>query len=321
MEVSHEGITGLGEAAAVDHGGSEQTAASSEKALRGLMDDLSSVAPWQVLHIEKLALRREIGSAARAALDIACWDWLAKKAGLPLYRLLGLNKEQPLTSVTVGIEAPERVGELASEKLAHTGVKVLKLKLGGEGGIEADKARYLAARDAAGPSVALRIDANGGWTTADAVRMNDWLAMQRCEYVEQPLDPGASIEDLAEVYKNRRLPVLLDEPIFGSKDVARYASVCDGVNVKLMKSGGISEAVRAVHTARAHGLSTMLGCFGESSVSISAAASLGALLDYVDLDSNLNLDPDPAVGASLVEGRLEPRECPGHGARLHEEAR
>ncbi len=318
VRVAHEGLEGLGEAAAVDHGHLMQTAASSEASLHGLATELASLSPGRVQRVEALGRERDIGSAALAALDMACWDWLARRAGLPLFTLLGLEQGGPPTSITVGIECPQRVGELVSEVLGRTGARVIKLKLGGEGGIEADKERFIAAQDAAPGDVKVRVDANGGWTPPDAVEMIAWLHDRGCEYVEQPLPQAASIDELHHVYQRRRLPVLLDEPIFGAADVARLAPYCDGVNIKLMKSGGLSEAMRAIHTARAHGLSTMLGCFGESSVSISAAAALCSLLDHVDLDSNLNLDPDPAEGAAILDGRLLPPSSPGHGARLRE---
>jgi muconate cycloisomerase len=112
------------------------------------------------------------------------------------------------------------------------------------------------------------------------------------------------------------LPIFVDESCRVSSDVPGFAHCVDGVNLKLMKCGGITEALRIIGTARAFGLKTMIGCMGESSVSIAAGASLGALFDYIDLDSHLNLDPDPADGAPFVDGVTLPEDRPGHGGRL-----
>jgi L-alanine-DL-glutamate epimerase-like enolase superfamily enzyme len=112
------------------------------------------------------------------------------------------------------------------------------------------------------------------------------------------------------------MPIFVDESCRFSPDVVKVADWVDGVNLKLMKCGGITEALRIVATARAHGLKTMIGCMSESSVAIAAGASIAALFDSIDLDSHLNLNPDPAEGASIVDGVVLPAERPGHGARL-----
>jgi L-alanine-DL-glutamate epimerase-like enolase superfamily enzyme len=168
----------------------------------------------------------------------------------------------------------------------------------------------------AGADVALRVDANGGWSLADASHMMGWLAARGAEYVEQPLVRGAE-DQLPELYRNRRLPIYVDESCRVSGDIPGFADCVDGVNLKLMKCGGITEALRIVATARAHGLKTMIGCMGESSVAIAAGAALSELFDHIDLDSHLNLDPDPAKGAPFQDGRVLPREVPGHGGAPH----
>lgn len=254
--------------------------------------------------------------AAAAAVDTALWDLLAKRAGLPLYRMLGLPAPCVPTSVTAGIDPPEDVEEKADAFLARTGAKFLKVKLGYPGGIEEDKAGYLAARRAAHRhGASLRVDANGGWSPSNAARMGEWLAEHGCDYIEQPLPRGAE-DGLPEVFAKRRLPIYLDESVRTSGDVPALADRCDGVNIKLMKTGGITEALRLVSTARAHGLGTMIGCMGESSVAIAAGVAISGLMDHVDLDSHLNLLVDPAHGLTLVDGVVTPPETPGHGAEL-----
>ena len=258
-----------------------------------------------------------IDPPAMAALDVALWDLLAKRAGLPLYRLLGLPRKGVPTSVTIGINPPEVTRERVPEILRSTGAKNLKIKLGSPQGREHDKEHFQAAADSAAPfGVGLRVDANGGWTPREAIEMIGWLAARGVEYVEQPLAEGQESE-LPAVYKNRKLPIFLDETIKYSSNVPPVADRCDGINVKLMKCGGITEALRIVATARAFGLKTMIGCMSETSVAIAAGAALSALFDHIDLDSHLNLNPDPTSGAPIVDGLVLPTEAPGHGAALN----
>ena len=145
--------------------------------------------------------------------------------------------------------------------------------------------------------------------------MDRWLADRGVELVEQPLPQGHEHE-LPALQRGSSLPIVADESVRTSADVAALADRVDGVNLKLMKCGGLTEAMRIVATARACGLDTMIGCMGESSVAISAGAAIGALFDHIDLDSQINLKPDPAVGAPMVDGVLVPPEKPGHGAEL-----
>ncbi len=256
-----------------------------------------------------------VGACALAALDMALWDLRAKQAGMPLYRMLGLARRGVVSSLTVGINPPEVVRDRVPLLLAR-GAQALKIKLGSTDGIAADKAMFSAVQEAAaGHDVALRVDANGGWSLNDARHMMGWLAARGVEYVEQPLVEGAE-HQLPDLFRDRPLPIFVDESCRFSRDIPGFAHCVDGVNLKLMKCGGITEAVRIVATARAHGLKTMIGCMGESAVSIAAGASLSALFDYIDLDSHLNLDPDPATGAPFADGVTLPADRPGHGGHI-----
>lgn len=271
---------------------------------------------------EAYAKAREVDMdpPAIAGLDMALWDLLAKLCNVPLYRLYGLAKPKVPTSVTIGINPAEVIRERVPEILARTGGKALKVKLGCPEGIERDKENYLAAKDSSSPfGVKLRVDANGGWTVEEAKHMMRWLAERQCDYVEQPLPQGLERE-LPQLFEGRPLPIFVDESVHFSQDVPLVAPWVDGVNLKLMKCGGLTEALNIVAVARAHGLQTMIGCMGESSVAISAGASIGALFDHIDLDSHLNLDPDPAIGALMVDGIVTPPERPGHGAELRKGA-
>jgi L-Ala-D/L-Glu epimerase len=268
-------------------------------------------------HVAWAAMRAAgIDSAAAAALDIALWDLLAKQAGLPLHRVLGLPKGTVPTSLTVGLNPPEVTRARVPEILARTGATALKIKLGSPAGRDHDKDHFAAAAEAAAPfGVRLRVDANGGWTVDEAIAMDRWLAARGVDFIEQPLPRGAEA-DLPRVFAARTLPIYVDESCRLSGDIPGFAAAVDGVNLKLMKCGGITEALRIVATARAHGLRTMIGCMAETSVAISAGAALGALFDEIDLDSHLNFAPDPARGATLIDGVVTPTDAPGHGASL-----
>jgi muconate cycloisomerase len=267
----------------------------------------------------KAAREAGMDASALAALDIALWDLLAKRADMPLYQLLGLGKPTVPTSVTIGINPPDVIRERVPDILERAQAKCLKIKLGCPDGIERDKENFLAAKEASERfHPKLRVDANGGWSVDDAKHMIKWLAENGADYVEQPLAEGSE-GDLPKLYEGRPIPIFVDESCRWSKDVPKVSGAVDGVNMKLMKCGGISEALRIVATAKAHGLKTMIGCMGESSVSIAAGAAMGALLDHIDLDSHFNLNPDPAGGLEMVDGVVTPRDVPGHGAYLKDD--
>ncbi len=303
----HEGIGELSPAT-----GSAWTADRGEAQISAipLEDDANPHDVWNRMR------EAAVDPPAMAALDMALWDLLAKRAGLPLFELLGLPRRAVPTSVTIGLNPPEVTRERVPAILAGTGAKCLKIKLGSPEGREFDKAHFAAAAEAARPFGAkLRVDANGGWTPDEAISMMAWLAERGVEYVEQPLVEGAEA-DLPRIFAGRPLPIFADESCCFATDVPKLADRVDGINLKLMKCGGITEALRIVASARAHGLQTMIGCMSESSIAIAAGAAMGALFDHIDLDSHLNLNPDPAVGAPILDGVVLPEIRAGHGARL-----
>ncbi|MEM8765757.1 MAG: enolase C-terminal domain-like protein, partial [Bacteroidota bacterium] len=152
----------------------------------------------------------------------------------------------------------------------------------------------------------------------DAQEMMRWLADRECKYVEQPLKEGDEL-DLSYLFKNRPLPIFLDESCRLATDIPKWAHTVDGVNMKLMKCGGITGALRIISTANAFGLKTMIGCMGETSISIAAGAAVSGALDHVDLDSHLNLNPDPCEGAPLINEVTMPTEAFGHGGKFKTE--
>jgi L-alanine-DL-glutamate epimerase-like enolase superfamily enzyme len=313
VSVTEDGVTGWGEMAP----GASEGAGTAAEGEAMLAEFAAGGLPGSIHETWEAAREAGVAPCALAALDIALWDLRARQAGMPLYRMLGLPRRAVASSLTVGINPPEVVRERVPLLLAQ-GARALKIKLGSPEGVAADEAMFAAVVEAvAGANVLLRVDANGGWSLEDARRMMRWLAARDVEYVEQPLVRGAEGE-LPALFRDRPLPIYADESCRMSGDVPALADRVDGVNLKLMKAGGITEALRIVATARAHGLRTMIGCMGESSVAIAAGASLGALFDQIDLDSHLNLDPDPAEGAPFVDGTTLPAERPGHGGRLRD---
>ena len=222
-------------------------------------------------HAAWAAMRaRAVDPPAMAALDVALWDLLAKRAGLPLRVLLGLPRPSVPTSVTIGLNPPAVTRERVPEILRRTGARALKIKLGSPEGREHDRAHFAAAAEAAAPfGVRLRVDANGGWTVDEALAMDRWLAGRGVDYVEQPLAEGRE-DDLPRLFARRTLPIFADESCRVAADVPRLADRVDGVNLKLMKTGGLREALRMIHAARALGLRVMLGSMVESSLTMTS---------------------------------------------------
>ena len=188
---------------------------------------------------------------------------------------------------------------------------MLKLKLGNPQGIEADRLMVEAICKAA-PQTRITVDANGGWSFEDAVFMSQWLEKQGVEYIEQPL-PVALDCQLADLSKVSSLPIFVDESCFTSKDIPRLADSVAGVNLKIMKTGGLTEAIKAIQVAQACGLKVMFGCYSDSILANTAMAHLATYADYLDLDSHLNLTNDPFAGATIESGRLMLNCQPGLG--------
>jgi len=311
VRIENNGHIGWGECAPGKNEGAETTDEVLNQLEKLIKIDLGRMS---IYDIEKTAQELKISPCSYAGMDIALWDLKAKTAKTPLHNLLGLPLPNKQTSITLGIMTPERVRERIPLLLSNIPAKSLKVKLGSPKGIETDKAMYnqvLKSTDKY--KIKIRVDANGGWTLEEAKVMIDWLSKKKCDYVEQPIAEGEE-KYLEILHKQSPLPIFIDESCRLSTDITNVASFIDGVNLKLMKCGGITEALRILSTAKAFGLKTMIGCMSESSISISAAASISGQIDYVDLDSHYNLNPDPAYGPKMIEGITMPSLIPGHGA-------
>lgn len=254
----------------------------------------------------------------RAAVDMALYDILGKKAELPVWKLLGGYRDRMTTSVTVGI-LPERETVAQAREWVGRGFTVLKLKGGLD--VESDVARLFKVREAVGKEIALRFDANEGYTVDQALWFLDQTRPVQLEIFEQPTHQGAP-DLLGQVTRRGEVPVMADESLSTLRDAFRLASsdLVDMLNIKLAKVGGIAEAMEINAVAKAARLEVMVGCLDESSLGIAAGLHF-ALADrnvrYADLDGHLDLKNDPAAGAvQLSDGELFPNDEPGLGFDL-----
>ena len=301
VELRHSGVSGFGEAQPIDRYGEsvESVQAYAEEYAAVIGDD-----PFALEDVMERLPAREF--AARAAVDAALHDLQGKLLGQPVWRLLGLRRAGPPTSWTVWLGDPDDMARRAEKALGR--FRRLKLKLGGGDGLDVERVR--AVRGVAG-DLPLQVDVNEAWSLDEALDALPSLAELGVEYCEQPVPAG---DEGGPVLKGRSpVPIYVDEDCHTLADVAGCAARAHGINVKLAKSGGIREAVRMVHAARALGLGCMLGCMIESGLGISAGTQIASLFDHVDLDGNLLLGHDPWPGVPFVDGVQLPPEEPGLG--------
>jgi L-alanine-DL-glutamate epimerase-like enolase superfamily enzyme len=235
---------------------------------------------------------------------MALHDLAGQRMGVPLYEVLGLDpRAAPETSFTIGLAEPDLIVQKVREAAAYP---ILKVKMGSDD----DREVLTAVRDTTMSRI--RVDANEGWTPEGALDRLEWLARLGVELVEQPL-PADRIDETRELRRRSPLPFYADESVHRASDIPRLAGAFDGINIKLMKCGGLAEALRMIAVARALGMKVMLGCMIESSLAITAAAHISPLVDTADLDGNLLIDNDPFVGATVEAGRIVLPDSPGLG--------
>ncbi len=302
VRIEHDGIEGLGEAAPAAYYGESRVLAVA--ALEAWAPHLGE----DPFAFEALGARLDSvlqGQwAARAALDMALHDWVGRRLGLPVWRLLGLDAAAaPRSCVTLGLAPPAEMDEKLEAVLDFPLVKV---KLGAPGDVENLRRirRHYPGR--------LQVDANTAWSPADAVRVLREIEPLGVELVEQPV-PRGDFAGLRWVRERSGIPVFADESAHHLRDLGALAGCVDGVNLKLMKTGGLREMLRMIHAARALGLKVMLGSMVESSLALSAAAQLAPLADYLDLDGHWLLADDPFDGAPRERGVIALSERPGLG--------
>ena len=300
--VDHDGVEGWGEAApARIYGESTETVLAS---LQNYAEHLSA-SPYHLEDIERQwETQMRLNPAARCALSAALHDLMGKKLGVPVYQLWGLNPARaPRSTFTIGIDTAEKLRQKVLEVEEYP---ILKIKLGTDRDLEILKTiRELTPKE-------LRVDANTGWNTKQAIRMLPVLEEFGVTVLEQPL-PADDLDGLAQVTRHSRIPVIADESCLVAADIPRLVGKVDGINIKLAKCGSLREALRMIAIARAHHLMVMVGCMIESSIAITAAAHFTPLVDIVDLDGAALLANDPFQGATIAGGQVRLPTGPGLG--------
>ncbi len=241
--------------------------------------------------------------STQAALDVAFWDLYGKQNDIPLHQEFG-GSIMPISSYTIGISDEELIKIKIDEAKDYP---ILKIKLGSPDDIKmmntirkyTDKKLY--------------VDANEGWKTLDLAKERvEWLSSQGVEFIEQPM-PSNMLEMTAKLREFSPLPIVADENSVRPEDVPKLKDVFDGINIKLMKCGGLTNARKMIRTARELDLKVMLGCMVETSVGISAMSQLGKLADWLDLDGNVLLADDPFQGVKNEKGNIILMNKPGIG--------
>jgi L-alanine-DL-glutamate epimerase-like enolase superfamily enzyme len=302
VELERDGVLARGEGAPVDYWG--ETPEGIRDALEAEGDALLGDDLFALERVSRRLAAWDGPQGAKMALDGALHDWLGRRVSQPLRHLLGTERLTPPTSYTIGIDT---VAGTADRARRATGFEVLKVKVGGPGDLE--RLRAVRAESAA----RIRIDGNEGWDIDTARELTPQLIALGVEFVEQPF--AAADLDAFHAYRAlpERLPVLIDEGCKDLASVAAIAAYADGIVIKLSKCGGIREALRMIHAARALDLKIMLGCMIESELGIAQAAQLGSLADYIDLDGHLLISSRPFSGLGLQDGRLVLSDSPGLG--------
>ena len=302
VSLTHEGVTGFGEAAPIERYGE-----SAQSAIE-FVDEHGSIVANDPFALEDIGERLASipgEQAAKSALDGALHDLQGKLLGVPTFRLLGLPRSGPPTSWTIWLGDPDDMARRA-EKAGET-YRRLKLKLGGGDGLDVERVR--AVRGAT--DLPLMVDVNEWWSLDEALDALPQLAEIGVEYCEQPLRAG---DEGGRALKERSpVPIYVDEDCHTLADIGTCAEIAHGINIKLGKSGGIREAIRMAHAARALRMGVMLGCMLESGLGIAAGCCVAPLCDHIDLDGNLLLREDPWPGVTLVDGVQIPALAPGLG--------
>ena len=304
-----DGAEGWGEAAPSRFYG--ETPESVVAAVQRFQDAIGDLDAWSLEEAEaRMHAALRFNGAAKTGVSAALHDLAAKRAGLPLWKLWGLDPAKaPPSSFTIAIADDDAVLRARIAEAAQ--YPVLKVKLGSPRGLARDEQIIRIVREEA-PGKVLRVDANAAWTAKGALEISELLAALGVEFIEQPLPPH-DLDGMRFVRDRSPLPVVADESCVMASDVPRLAGVVDGVNLKLAKCGGLREAMRLIATARSHGLLVMAGCMIETSLGITAAAHLAPLLDCADLDGAALLSDDPYQGATIAGGAIRLPDGPGLG--------
>jgi len=299
------GLEGWGEAAPNAYYGE-----SAETVLAALRSYEETLAPLRAASVDiavtEHRLSADTGNAsARAAVSAALHDLVGKLLDQPVWKILGLQPRQQVSSYTIGIDDLEVMRRKTREAAAY---RILKVKVGTD-----RDAEILTMLREERPDAIIRVDANTGWTARQAIELLPLMERFGIELIEQPVPPD-DIDGLAEVTRASRIPIIADESCRTAADVEKLRGKVHGVNIKLAKCGSIGEALRIAQAARAADMKVMIGCMIESTLGIAAAAHIASLADYIDLDGAALLANDPFDGPKLeADGSLVLPNRPGLG--------
>lgn len=303
VEITIDSVTGYGEASMPPYLGESVTSVmafleevnpqrlADPLAMEAVHDYLDSIAPGN--------------RAAKAAIDIALHDVAGKMMGQPWWRIYGLDAAKaPATSYTVSVDTPDELEQKLAEAEPY---RIIKVKMGVVGD------RQLIETIRAATDRPICVDVNQGWKSREEALENIlWLADKGVLFVEQPMDK-TDMDGHRWLKERSPLPIIADEAVQTSSDIPALAEAYDGINIKLMKSGGMSEAHKMAILAKGLGMKVMIGCMTETSCAVSAAAQLAPLAEWVDLDGNLLISNDLFDGMKIVDGKVTLSDLPGIG--------
>lgn len=305
VKLEDEGHYGLGETTTNPfYGMTQENICMSLERARGIVETEAWEIPEQLWTMcQEVFVENPF---AQCALDMAAWDLFTKKKGLKLYEYLKLDpKNIPLTNFTIGIDSVEKM----VAKMKEVDWPLYKIKLGTDHDL--DIIRELRKHT----DSPFRIDANCAWSADQAITYSEELVKLNVEFMEQPLGKD-DLDGMKEVYKYSKLPVIADESCIVESDVKKCHGLFHGINVKLVKAGGITPGLRMIMEAKKLGMKTMVGCMTESSVGITAIAHIAPLLDYVDMDGAMLLKKDIAKGVIITDKSVTFPEGNGIGAEM-----
>ena len=321
--LDHDGIISRGETGGLDTGHRSYGLETIEAELQSLLPDLNRIDPANRSVCDELL--SSLSPPARCAVDLALCDWWGQLLQQPVWQLFSLDGNCAVaTSVTLGLASVEGVQQRLERWWKQLPATRIKLKLGSPDGLDHDRAllkrvaSMLQARtQATGVAHELQVDANGGWTVQQATEMQSSLMAAEVVLLEQPiaasLDPEEDLQGFAALREHCTLPLVADESCWDLQDLLRLAPHVDGVNLKLLKTGGLTEALLMARVARRLDLDLMVGCYSDSALLNGAACQLLSLIRWPDLDSHLNLVDDPFQGLSLDQDKLSPPSAVGLG--------
>lgn len=272
-------------------------------------EDLTALVQRSIVH----------NTSAKAAVDMALWDLYGQLYRIPVYKLLGGARRQIITDITISVNSPEEMARDALDAVAR-GYDCLKVKVGADPAL--DVARLAAVRQAVGDGVCIRIDANQAWTPKQAVRILNQMQARglAIEFVEQPV-PAADWDGLKYVTERSDVPVLADESVFSPADALKIMQMraADLINIKLMKCGGLTNALKIASAAEVYGVECMIGCMLEAKISVNAAVELACarkIITRIDLDGPVLCREDPILGGAVFrEKEITVSDEPGLGIR------